>query len=153
MGAWIRFLVTARLFKVRMCLSFISSIVLFSVAACTDSIAGPASPPSRLDGNWRTAPVVPSGTGIDLSLATDGLIVTGTGHQYVLQYLKDSFTITGRQSSDGTTFSLTLTSDNGSVGTHSGYMVGSSELRIEWEQPPCPGPARCGPDSLTFVRE
>jgi hypothetical protein len=88
-------------------------IVILNVAACTGSTGGLASPTLRLDGNWRTAPALRSGGGIDLSLATNGLIVTGTGHQYVLQYLKYLFTIAGRQSSDGTTFSLTLTSDSG----------------------------------------
>ncbi len=130
-----------------------SSIVLLSVAACTGSTAGLASRTSLLDGNWRTAPALPSGSGIDLSLATNGSIVTGTGHQYVLQYLKYSFTITGRQGSDGTTFSLTLTSDSGAVVTHSGHVVGSDELRMEWEQAPCPTATGCRPGSLTLVRE
>jgi len=131
----------------------LSSIVLLSVAACTGSTAGLSTRTSRLDGNWRTAPAVPSGSGIDLSLVTNGPIVTGTGHQYVLQYVKYSFTITGRQGSDGTTFSLTLTSDSGTVVTYSGHMVGSDELRVEWGQAPCPTATGCGPDSLTFVRE
>jgi hypothetical protein len=128
--------------------------VLLSVAACAGSTAGLASSSSPLDGNWRTAPAVPSGSGIDLSLATTGLIVTGTGHEYALQYLRYSFTISGQQGSDGTTFSLTFASDSGAVFTTSGHMVGSDEFRLAWALPTCTRATGCGGrDSLTFVRE
>ena len=134
--------------EVAMRLSFlVSSITLLSLAACSGPTARLAGPTSALGGNWRTAPAVPSGSGIDLQLATNGPIVTGAGQEYAILYLKDSFSITGRQGSDGT-FRLTLTSRDGTVGTHGGHLVGSNEFRMWWVQPPS-----CGPDSLTFVRE
>ena len=135
-------------------LTFLVSTILLSVGACTGSIAGPsstsadASSTSLLDGNWatqRNASPVPAWNGVGLSLATNGLMVTGTAHQIKLQY-QYSFTITGQQSSDATSFSLTFTSDGGTVATHSGRMVGSDEFRLEWGQEPWP-------DSLTFFRE
>jgi hypothetical protein len=129
---------------------FLVTSVLLGVGACASPMASPTGP-HLVDGNWGTAPAVPSGSGIHLSLATNGPIVTGTGQQYAIQYLKDSFTITGRQSTDGTSFSLTFTSDSGTVATHSGHMVGLDEFRLS-ERAPC-STTGCAPDSLTFVRE
>lgn len=124
---------------------------LLSVCACTSPVAGRTGP-GPLDGNWQTIPFVPSGSGIHLSLTTNGPIVRGTGQQYALQYLRDSFIITGSQAPDGT-FRLAFTSDSGTVATHSGHMVGSDEIRIEWGGSPCPGTSGCAPDSLTFARQ
>jgi hypothetical protein len=122
---------------------------LLGFGACTSPMASPTGP-HLLDGDWRTAPAVPSGSGIHLSLATSGPFVTGTGEQSAIQYIKYTFIITGQEVSDGT-FRLTFTSDSGTVATHSGHMVGSDEFRIEWGQAPCPT-STCGPDSLTFAR-
>lgn len=131
-------------------LVFVASALL-GVCACTNPIAS-RSGPGLLAGNWHTTPFVPSGSGIHLWLATNGPVVTGTGQEYALQYLKDSFAITGSQALDAT-FRLTFTSDSGTVATCSGHMVGSNEFRIEWGLPLCPSPSGCEPDSLTFARQ
>jgi hypothetical protein len=128
--------------------SHVLTIGALGVAACTQPITAASS---RLQGNWRTA-AIPSGSGIDLSLVTRGSSVSGSGHQYALQYLRYTFTITGTLDPDGSTFRLTLTSDSGTTFTLSGRLVGSDELQGELGPPVCT-PAGCEPESVTFVRQ
>lgn len=92
-----------------------------------DSRTAPSAP---LAGAWRTAPI-PSGSGIDFSLAISGEIVSGTGYQYNLQFLADSLEVTGVQQ-PGATFALTLTFGKGTVATYAGQMVGSNQLDGTW---------------------
>ncbi|HEY3114228.1 MAG TPA: hypothetical protein VGJ62_11125 [Gemmatimonadaceae bacterium] len=107
------------------------SLLLISLASLGLSACSLRTAPSApLAGAWRTAPI-PSGSGIDLSLATSGDIVSGTGHQYNLQYLADSLEVTGRQQ-PGATFRLTLTFGSGTVATYTGQLVGSDELDGTW---------------------
>ena len=115
--------------------------------ACTSPMTGASSP---VQGNWRTAPI-PSGSGIDLSLVSSGQSVSGTGHQYAIQYLRYTFTITGTLERDGTV-RLTLKPDSGSDFTFVGRVVGSDELQGEWGPPQCT-PAGCEPESITFTRQ
>jgi len=102
------------------------SLASLGLSAC-NSGTGPTAP---LAGAWRTAPI-PSGSGIDLSLAISGNIVSGTGHQYNLQFLADSLEVTGVQQ-PGATFALTLTFGKGTVATYAGQMVGSNQLDGTW---------------------
>jgi hypothetical protein len=101
-------------------------VASLGLSAC-DSRTGPSAP---LAGAWRTAPI-PSGSGIDFSLAISGDIVSGTGHQYNLQFLADSLEVTGRQLPSAT-FRLTLTFGSGTVATYVGQMVGSDRLDGTW---------------------
>lgn len=128
--------------------SFLSAVALLGLAACTPT----TSPASRVAGNWRTSPNVPSGSGIDLALVTRGTTVTGTGHEYDLEYLKYTFTIVGALDTDRSTLRITLTSDNGVVATYTANMVGSDELQGEWAPVGC-RVATCQPESRTFVRQ
>ena len=106
-----------------------ATIISLGLAACNSS-TGPGSP---LAGAWRTAPI-PSGSGIDLSLVSAGDLVTGRGHQYNLQYLADSLTVTGRTQLAGT-FQLTLTFGSGLVATYAGELVGADQLDGVWTAP------------------
>jgi hypothetical protein len=58
-------------------------------------------------------------------------MVSGTGHQYNLQYLADSLEVTGQQQ-PGATFRLTLTFGSGAVAAYTGQLVGSDELDGTW---------------------
>jgi hypothetical protein len=100
----------------------LAPLVWVSLAACSS----PEAPSSIIAGAWRTAPI-PSGSGIDLSLVGSGDLVTGSGHQYNLMYLADSFAATGHAHSDGT-FQLTLTFGSGGVGSYAGRLVGANQL-------------------------
>ena len=128
-------------------ISFVlSSIALLGVAACTGSVARLAGPASALQGTWQTWPLVPSGSGIDMSLATIGSDVAGTGRASELQRDLGPLTITGQQQTDGT-FRLTIRYDqSGTTATYAGHVVGSNELDGEWS-----GATRSS-YSLTFRR-
>ena len=121
-------------------------IALLGVSACTPMTSSTA----RLGGQWRTSPL-PSGSGIDLSLVTSGTTVTGTGHQYVLQYLTNTFTIVGNLDPDRSAFRLTLTSDTGAVVTYTAHIVGADELQGEWAPLGC-RTTFCQSESITFLR-
>jgi hypothetical protein len=117
------------------------------IAACSHPITAVSS---LVQGDWRTAPI-PSGSGIDLALVSNGQSVSGTGHQYAIQNLRYTFSITGTLDRDGTV-RLTLTSDSASVFTFVGHMVGSDALEGDW------GPAVCAPpvcqrEPVTFTRQ
>jgi hypothetical protein len=111
------------------------------IAACSS----PVGPTLDLAGVWRTAPI-PSGSGIDLTLATVGATVTGTGHESVLQNLADSLTVTGRQARDKA-FRLTLTFGSGAVATYAGWMADVDRLEGTWT------PAGQVGYHLTFYRQ
>ncbi len=107
-------------------------IALLSVAACSGSLARLAGPTGRLQGTWQTWPLVPSGSGVDMSLATTGSNVVGTGRASALQYDLGPLTITGQQEVDGA-FRLTVRYDeSGATATYSGRIVGANELDGEW---------------------
>ncbi len=131
--------------------SHVLTIGVLGIAACTQ----PTTVSSPLQGNWRTAPAIPSGSGIDMSLVTRGSSVSGSGHEYAVQYLRYTFTIAGTLDPDGSTFHLTLTSDSSTTITLSGHMVGSDELQAELGPPVCTpgGGGGCEPESVTFVRQ
>ena len=122
-------------------------IALLGISACNPV----TSPGARLAGSWQTSPAVPSGSGINLSLVTNGTTVTGTGHQYALQSLQYTFTIVGNLDPDRSTLRLTLTSDSGAVFTYTAEIVGPDELQGQWAVLDC-RVAACQSESLTFVR-
>jgi len=85
---------------------------------------------------------------------TAGSVVSGSGHQYSMQYLRYTFTIAGMIDAPSSTFHLTLASDSGTTFTLSGRFVGSDELQAELGPPVCtPGGGGCQPQSLTFTRQ
>ncbi len=104
----------------------LTSLTVAGLVACTQ-VSGPTS---SLAGAWRTAPI-PSGSGIDLALTSSGPAVSGTGHQYSLQYLIGAFTVQGRQEIDGTV-RFTLTFENGSRASYVGQLVGTNQLVGTW---------------------
>jgi hypothetical protein len=120
---------------------YLAPVAWLSVAACT-SPTGSSSP---LAGAWRTAPL-PSGSGIDLSLATAGNVVKGTGHKYNLQYLADDLSVLGRDQSDGT-FRFDATFGSGATATYSGRLVGRDQLNGAWTD------AGQAPRPLVFYRQ
>jgi len=125
----------------------LSLIALLSVAACSGSVADLGDPAGGLQGTWQTWPLVPSGSGIDMSLATIGSNVVGRGRASELQRDLGPLTITGQQEVDGT-FRLTVSYDQGgATATYSGHMAGSNELDGEWTG------AGHAPYSLTFRRQ
>jgi len=126
----------------------ILTIGTLGIAACGQPTTAVSA---RLQGNWRTA-AIPSGSGIDLALVTDRSAVSGSGHQYVMQYLRYTFTIAGTIDAASSTFYLTLASDSGTTFTLSGRFVGSDELQAELGPPVCT-PGGCQPESLTFTRQ
>src|SRR5467141_1164618 len=105
---------------------YVAPVICIGLAACS-SPTGASSP---LAGAWRTAPL-PSGSGIDLFLATDGQLVTGTGHQYNLQFLADTLSVLGRQQA-GNAFRLTITFGGGATATYSGRLAGRDQLNGTW---------------------
>ena len=110
----------------------LSAIVLLSVAACGGSLARLGGPTGALEGTWQTWPLVPSGSGVNMSLATTGSNVVGTGRASALQYDLGPLTITGQQEIDGA-FRLTVRYDeSGATATYAGRMVGANELDGEW---------------------
>jgi hypothetical protein len=119
----------------------LAPVVWLSLAACTS----PTGSNSPLAGAWRTAPL-PSGSGIDLSLTTDGPLVRGTGHEYKLQYLADDLSVLGREQSDRT-FRFTLAFGSGATATYSGRLVGRDQLNGTWTD------AGQAPRPVTFYRQ
>jgi hypothetical protein len=119
----------------------LTSLTVAGLVACSQ-VSGPTS---SLAGAWRTAPI-PSGSGIDLTLTSSGPAVSGTGHQYRLQYLIGAFTVQGRQEIDGTV-RLTVTFENGSRASYVGQLVGTNQLVGTW--------SAAGPDAVatTFYRQ
>ena len=119
----------------------LATLTVAGLVACSP-LSGPT--PS-LAGAWRTAPI-PSGSGIDLALTSSGPAVSGTGHQYSLQYLIGGFTVQGRQEIDGTV-RLTVTFDNGSRASYVGQLVGTNQLVGTW--------SAAGPEAVatTFYRQ
>ena len=73
----------------------LSLIALLSVAACSGSVAHLGDPAGGLQGAWQTWPLVPSGSGIDMSLATIGSNVVGRGRASELQRDLVSYCIFG----------------------------------------------------------
>ena len=124
---------------------FVALAALGGALACTQ----PTGPAQALHGNWRTAPI-PSGSGIDLSLQSSGSKVGGTGHQYVMQNLAHTFTITGSLAGDGTVH-LTLTAEDDAVYTFDGRLVGAVTLQGEWGPIGCALPEGCQ-QAVTFTR-
>ena len=110
----------------------LSAIVLVSVGACSGSLARLAGPNGALQGSWQTWPLVPSGSGVNMSLATTGSNVVGTGRASALQYDLGPLTVTGQQEIDGA-FRLTVRYDeSGATATYAGRMAGANELDGEW---------------------
>ena len=119
----------------------LTSLTVVGVVACSQ-VSGPTS---SLAGAWRTAPI-PSGSGIDLTLTSAGSAVSGTGHQYSLQYLIGAFTVQGRQEIDRTV-RLTSTFENGSRASFVGRLIGTNQLVGTWS---AAGP---GAVATTFYRQ
>jgi hypothetical protein len=88
----------------------LSAFVLVSGAACGRSLARLAGPTGALQGSWQTWPLVPSGSGVNMSLATTGSNVVGTGRASALQYDLGPLTVTGQEEIDGA-FRLTVRYD------------------------------------------
>ena len=110
----------------------LSAFVLVSGAACGRSLARLAGPTGALQGSWQTWPLVPSGSGVNMSLATTGSNVVGTGRASALQYDLGPLTVTGQEEIDGA-FRLTVRYDeSGATATYAGRMVGANELDGEW---------------------
>ena len=107
----------------------LTAVIVLAVASCSQP-GGPTSALSPLSGAWRTAPI-PSGSGIDLTLTTSGAAVSGTGHQYSLQYLVGAFTVKGRQETGGSV-SVSATYENGSRASFIGRLAGPDELVGTW---------------------
>jgi len=120
---------------------YVAPVICIGLAACT-SPTGSSSP---LAGSWRTA-ALPSGSGIDLSLATDGQLVTGTGHKYNLQFLADTLSVLGREQAGGA-FRLTITFGSGATATYSGRLAGRDQVNGTWTD------AGQGQRSLIFYRQ
>jgi hypothetical protein len=57
--------------------------------------------------------------------------VSGTGHQYRLQYLIGAFTVQGQEEIDGTV-RLTVVFENGSRASYVGQFVGANQLVGTW---------------------
>ena len=102
------------------------TLMVFGIASCAE----PGGPTSSLSGAWRTAPI-PSGSGIDFTLTTSGPAVSGSGHQYSLQYLIGTFNVKGRQESDGS-LSLSATFENGSRALFTGHLADMDQLVGTW---------------------
>lgn len=97
-----------------------------TLAACTSPTASSAP----LAGAWRTVSI-PSGSGIDLSLTTVGPLVEGTGHKYVLQFLADDLSVSGREQPGGS-IRFAVTFGSGATATYSGRLVGRDQLDGTW---------------------
>jgi hypothetical protein len=121
----------------------LSAVSLFTGAGCSDSLR----PGGNLQGTWQTWPLVPSGSGVNMSLTMIGSVVSGAGRASELQRDLGPLTITGQQDADGA-FRLTVRYDqSGATATYSGHVVGSDALDGQWTG------ASQSSYSLTFKRQ
>ena len=121
------------------------SILVLSLVACG---AFPLFSNASLDGKWGwDMNRNPAGSSMNLSLATHGRSVTGSGQICGIgprACSPGSVTVTG-ETLEGT-FQFTLRGDSGFVATYTGQLVGQDELRGTW--------ALTGQsNTVTFVRE
>jgi hypothetical protein len=118
----------------------VAPVICLGLVAC-GSLTGSSSP---LAGAWRTA-AIPSGSGIGLTLTTNGLQVTGKGYETTLQYLADSLTVSGRQLLDQT-FLFDITFGSGATATYVGRLE-QDQLNGTWTD------AGHSPSQLIFYRQ
>jgi hypothetical protein len=101
------------------------------VVGCYEPTA-PAPPDLLLTGRWADAPVTPGGGGLFLTLRAAGGTITGTGQEYHLCCLYDSFTLSGDYSDSSRTFELFVRYSKGPTGTYVGRVFGADSLSGTW---------------------
>jgi len=113
--------------------SLLVAVLLLSTTGCNTS---PLSSNGSLAGAWGwDLNRNPSGSSINLSLATVGTTVTGTGEVCGIgprACSPGSVTITGQRA--GVAFQFTVRGDSGFLATYSGQVISQNELRGTWTQ-------------------
>lgn len=112
------------------CARFLIVLSLTGTQACSS----PSGPDNELAGHWWTGPL-PSGGGIEVSIATNAAGVSGNGQSRAAGPNGAISLITVSGSQSGNTFVLTFTFDSGIIATYSGAFVDANKLAGPWSQP------------------
>jgi hypothetical protein len=102
------------------------------LGACHELTAPAPAPDVLLSGAWAFAPVTPGGGGIYLNLRAAGGHITGTGREYRLCCLYDSFAVAGQYSATSRSFALAIKYSKGPTATYVGQAWAADSLDGVW---------------------
>lgn len=116
--------------------SILQAVAAVAATAVLVACHEPMGPAPALDllltGMWAYAPATPGGGGVFLNLRAAGGTITGTGQEYHLCCLYDSFAVSGDYSDSARSFEVRIRYSKGPSGTFVGQVFGADSLSGAW---------------------